>query len=259
MELVTIPFSHFNERARWALNYFGQSLPERRYLPMFHFWGVWWATRGRHGKADANSSRFSTPVLVGDDICIADSGEIVRWADTTFSSDATTLYPAEHVAEIESFEREVHDRIGGHARRIAYFQIFSSKTALVRLARENAGRWQNALFRPIAPLARLALRKRFGINRDGFEHSVAKVREAFVDFDARLGQRRYLFGSRFTAADLSLAAIASPVLFPIPEYGAVIPAFDDRPEYYEMSESFRTTRTGQHALRMFCEHRQISH
>lgn len=258
VELVTIPFSHFNERARWALNYFGQSPPERRYLPMFHFWGVWRATRGRNGKVDKNSSRFSTPVLMTDDVCLADSGEILQWADATFGTDATTLYPAEHREEIQKFEREVHDRIGGHTRRIAYFYVFSSKTALHELARDNTGPWQTALFRMASPLARVAMKKRFKLDRNGLESSVSRVRDAFADFDDRLQDRRYLFGDRFTAADLTLAAIASPVLFPIPEYGAVIPRFDDLPEVHEMADSFRSTATGRHVLQMFAAHRKTS-
>ncbi len=258
MELVTIPFSHFNERARWALNYFGHSPPERRYLPMFHFWGVWRATRGRNGKADANSSRFSTPVLLSDEVCLADSAEIVRWADTTFSTEATTLYPAEHRAEIEAFEQEVHDRIGGHTRRIAYFYVFSSSAALAQLARDNVGASQASMFRAAAPLIRVAMRKRFGIDQGGLERSLAKVRDAFADFDARIEGRRYLFGERFTAADLSLAAIAAPVLFPVPEYGAGLSAIGSLPEVGEMATSFRATPTGEHVLRMFSSHRQTS-
>src|SRR5262245_22479545 len=61
--LVTLVFSHYNEKARWALDYCGIDYEERPYMPGFSQLGVMLATRGRGGAADNHSTRWSTPVI----------------------------------------------------------------------------------------------------------------------------------------------------------------------------------------------------
>jgi hypothetical protein len=66
MRLITIRFSHYNERARWALDRLGVAYEEEPYMPLFHVLAVARATRGRGGSADHHSTRYSTPVLITD-------------------------------------------------------------------------------------------------------------------------------------------------------------------------------------------------
>jgi len=62
--LISLSFSHYNEKARWALDRFAVPYREERYLPFFCSMAVVVATRGRGGAADRTSSRYSTPVLI---------------------------------------------------------------------------------------------------------------------------------------------------------------------------------------------------
>ncbi|MEZ4340912.1 MAG: hypothetical protein R3B82_30175, partial [Sandaracinaceae bacterium] len=62
-ELVTIAFSHYCEKARWALDLRRVPYRERRYLPAMHLLATRRALRGTGaGRADRHSSRFSTPI-----------------------------------------------------------------------------------------------------------------------------------------------------------------------------------------------------
>lgn len=63
----------------------------------------------------------------------------------------------------------------------------------------------------------------------------------------------YLVGGRFTAADLTFAAMAAVVLHP-PQYGAYLGGLDGLP-YGHPAAELRRTAAGQHALRMYELHR----
>ncbi len=95
-----------------------------------------------------------------------------------------------------------------------------------------------------------------GITPDGAQRSILKVCGIFSEVDDLLADgRRYLVGNRFTAADLTFAALASPVL--LPERGiAAYPAVDELPgAMREAVERLRDTNAGRFALRMYAQER----
>ena len=81
----------------------------------------------------------------------------------------------------------------------------------------------------ITPLARRLVRTAYKITPEGAQRSLERVRGVFRQVDERLSDgRRFLAGERFTAADLTFAALAAPVLFPA-ECRAVHPALEPCP------------------------------
>jgi len=260
MKLVTIVFSHYNEKARWGLDRFGVPYHQVRCMPMFHFPAVMWTTRFRGGRSDHNSTRWSTPVLITDDgerLC--DSSTIVRWVSDRFGTPETTLYPDEHRAEIEAFERRMNDKVGPHTRRYAYHHLLGQPGLLAGLARDNVGPVQAAAFVAISPLVRVALRKALAIEPARAETSLQRVREEIAALDEQLGDRPYLFGDRFTAADLSASCLLAPALLVSRSegYAAVLPGLSSLPsELVALVSELRQTRIGRHCLRMFAEERR---
>ncbi len=83
-----------------------------------------------------------------------------------------------------------------------------------------------------------------------------RVRGVFTQVDERLrGGRRFLVGDRFTAADLTFAALAAPVLLPA-ECRAAAPALEAVPATMrEEILRLRDTDAGQFALRLFAQER----
>lgn len=254
MQLVTIPFSHYNERARWALQHFGVHAHERRYLPIFHMLGVWKATTPSDRAQDKASSPYSTPVLVPDEgPAVPDSGAIVRWAENAYADGTNALYPAAHRDAIEAFEQELHDGLGRDTRLIAYWFILNDAATFSAVVRANVGPVQRAAFSVLAPLAKAGLRKRMNVTEPSFEKARTRTRARLEDLGSRFGDRRYLFGDSFTAADLTLASLLSPVLHPLPGYGAPIPPLT--PAFEALASEFRATAMGKHSQRMYAEHR----
>ena len=88
MKLIAIPFSHYCEKARWALDHFGVDYEQVSYLPMLHIPGVMWQTRLRLGQSEKTSTPMSTPIVVTDEgEVIHDSAKIVRWLCAKYSDE----------------------------------------------------------------------------------------------------------------------------------------------------------------------------
>lgn len=231
-------------------------------MPLLHVPAVALATRGRGGQVDRHSTRYSTPVLVLDDgRCLCDSGDIVRWADERFGTPETTLYPAPQRGEIELLERELEERLGGATRRIAYFMLFEQPGLLSALAERNVGPGQARVFRLIAPLGVAFIRRGLGIHRASFDKSLQRLRPYLDTLVPRIEGRRYLFGERFTAADLTLASLLALVLLPsrAEGYVASLPRLDELgAEGAALVQSFRQHPIGQYCLRLFAMERASS-
>jgi len=247
-ELITIPFSHYCEKARWALDRAGVEYEERRYLPGFHVRPARRAARGR-GRADAHSSAASTPILVTGADSICGSSAIVRHAEPALFSSP----------EVEALVERYDDALGPHTRRIAYWFILGRRGLFQRLADDNAPRAQAWALRLALPLLGSRLRARLKVDRPGFERSVVRVDAIADEVATRLADGRpYLTGDAFTAADLTFAALFSPVILPGPDrYGATLPPlelFSD--EGRATVERYRAHPAGRFAARMFDAHRR---
>jgi len=241
---ITIPLSHYCEKARWALDRTGIPYREEPHAPLLHRL----ATR-RHKGA-------SVPILVDEGQCIVDSTAILEHADARCGGD--WLYPRDPVLrqQVSALEEQFDTQLGPHARRWAYLDLLS-KPALLRSLWSRGVPKAEALVMPlVVPLARRLVRSAYKVTPDGARRSLERVRESFRLVDERLADgRRYLVGGRFSAADLTFAALAAPALLPA-ECRAVHPAFDQlSDETRQAITGLRNTVAGRFALRLFARER----
>ena len=108
--LITIPISHYCEKARWALDRAGVSYREHAHLQLIHWVAVRRAGGGR-----------TAPVLVCGDRVLADSADIVDEADAQAPPDRR-LYPDDPNAaeEVRTLERDFDANLGPDGRRWMY-------------------------------------------------------------------------------------------------------------------------------------------
>jgi len=256
-KLVTIIFSHYNEKARWGLDYFAQAYQEDGYMPFLHAPAVALATRGSSdASGDRVSTRLSTPVMVcpdGERIC--DSSRILHYLDERHGREVS-LYES---PEAEALEKEWHDGLGAHSRRLAYYYMLDDTRLMRRVAHQNVGLRQALLFRAAFPLGRALLKRSLGIDERRAQRSKDMVLEAFAGASSRLADGRpYFCGDHFSAADLSFACMAVPSLLITKEegFGAYFPPMNEAPTPAQrLAQQLRDTPAGRHALRMFAEHR----
>jgi glutathione S-transferase len=255
--LITIRVSHFNEKARWALDRCGHAYDEEPYMPMLHNLGtVPVLLRHRAGAADKLSTRFSTPVLVAGDRVIADSSAIVEFASEQAKDASARLYFDPQARELEA---HYSGRFGADARRLVYWYLLPHRGLLVDLGVNNVGRAQARAFAAGLPMLIPFLRKGLAVHETQAMRSRANVLAEFERVSERLADGRpYLLGDRFSAADLSFAALGSIALMVGPDegYGAWLPSPDQlSPEFSELASSLRATAAGKFVLRMFAEER----
>ena len=242
--LITIPLSHYCEKARWALDRVRLPYREEPHAPLMHLL----STKRNQGG--------TVPVLVHGNARFTDSTDILVHADTVCGGDL--LYPRATTlrSEVETLEELFDKELGPHVRRWAYGQLLSESKLLRSVWSRGVPRFEASLVPVIAPLARLLVRSAYKITPEGAQRSLARVQAVFRTVEERLRQgRRFLVGERFTAADLTFAALAAPVLFPA-ECRAVHPALDAVPEAMrEEVLRLRNTDAGKFALRLFVEER----
>jgi glutathione S-transferase len=256
--LVTLVFSHYNEKARWALDYCGVDYEERGFMPGFSHLGVLLATRGRGGKADEVSSRLSTPVLItkeGDRLC--DSTDIARWASARLGHGGPgPLFPDPAVLDLVlAMGRD----LGPYTRLVAYWHAFRSETALRTLADANVSRRQALAFRVVSPFGKALIKRALSVNEPSYRRALQRVRKQVAKIDEQLARGPYLAGERFTAADLTFACLMAPAVLvsPAEGYGATLPHREELgTEACELIAEMRATRAGAFALEMFRRHRR---
>jgi glutathione S-transferase len=243
MRLITIPFSHYCEKARWGLEHARLGFDEEGHAPLVHWQAVWRA-----------GGRRTVPVLVTDDAVLVDSTDILRFADRRASADRR-LYPTEIEPEVAALAARYDRELGPHARRIAYYHALPHRERVLQLAARGIPRWELAMLRATYPLVRALITRGLRISDDGVKRSLERVERVFADVGARLSDgRRYLAGDRFTAADLTFAALAAPLLFPVEHPRAI--GDGAPPALLALRDRLRATRAGAHGLRMYRDHRR---
>ena len=242
--LITIPLSHYCEKARWALDRVGLPYQEEPHAPLFHRL----ATRRR--------GRGTVPVMVDASGCFVDSTEILVHADAV--GGGGRLYPSDALLrrEVEVLEERFDTELGPHTRRWAYKHLLPHAQLLRSLWSRNVPWIEARLLPPITPLARHLVYAGYKITPESAQRSLERVQGVFRQVDQQLSDgRRFLTGERFSAADLTFAALAAPLLLPV-ECCAVQPTFESVPTAMRAEIlRFRNTTAGRFALRMFSEER----
>jgi glutathione S-transferase len=197
------PISHFNEKARWALDW--KRLPHRRrvmswdYLPR-----TWWAT-----------GQPRLPVLFVDGRPIPDSTAIIAALEQLEPEPA--LYPRD-LAEREralAIEDFCDEQLGPAMRTaiigpLLYHDPQAALGLLTTGMDDGARRVLGAMIRGF----RTFYVRRHGIRRDNLDAARAQVRTALNRIASEIGPSGYLVGDRFTVADLTAAAMLSPIVQP---------------------------------------------
>jgi glutathione S-transferase len=247
LRLITIPISHYCEKARWALERAGIPYREER-----HVQGVHQLVARRAGGG------ITVPVLVTPDGAIGESAEILAWVDQRTPPERRLL-PAEPVAreEVERLCGRLDQGLGPGGRRLMYVQMLPRRKLALQFNNQGVPRWEDRAIRYGWPIARRYVNHALGI-RPGIELQDEADVWSELDFVAglRADGRPYLCGDRFTAADLTFAALSAPLIVP-PNYGIRLPQPDVLPPAMAaLIERVREHPAGRYALTLFAEHRR---
>ncbi len=242
MRLLTIPISHYCEKARWALDRAGIAYTEER-----HVQGIHQVVARRAGGGT------TMPVLVTGDRVLCESEHILGYADEHLPPDRR-LFPqdAGERREVEALCRELDDGLGPDARRLIYVLMFDAKPLMLDFNNQGVPRWEARALTAMFPLAKRYVSRHLGITATTRVDDERRVRATFDTIAERLSDgRRHLCGDRFTAADLTFASLSAAVTAP-PQYGVRLPQPDELPQDIgDVIRSFREHPAGAYALELF--------
>jgi glutathione S-transferase len=201
--LYHIEVSHYNEKARWALDY--KRIPHVRKAPYPILHTVW---------AFVMTRGATFPVLKLNGSTIGDSTRIIEALERSHPDPA--LYPSGHAERARALELEefFDEELAPHIRRAVFAEVTRDREAFAWAAAPTGGRAVHAGFKATAALAGPVLRMRFGINPETAEQGWEKTDAALDRLEAELDGRDYLVGDTFTVADLTAAALFHPIVRP---------------------------------------------
>jgi glutathione S-transferase len=193
--------SHYNEKARWALDW--KRLPHRRHgvIPGPHVPVIWWLT-----------GRTEVPVLRLAGATITDSTRIIAALEA--HRPDPPLYPADPAARARALALEdfFDEELGPHIRRAFFFHVLQDPERATALLTIDESPRTKMLYRMAFPLVRTAMRSGMQIDAARAAESRAKVQAALDRLEAELQPSGYLVGEAFTVADLAAAALLGPLL-----------------------------------------------
>ncbi|MCW5889439.1 MAG: glutathione S-transferase N-terminal domain-containing protein [bacterium] len=237
--------SHYNEKARWALDWKGVPHARRMLLPGWHIAPLLLRT-----------GQKQVPVLVLDDRTIPDSTAIIaalesRWPDPP-------LYPADPDARRRALELEdwLDVELGPHVRRAAFHRALPHADFACALLTGGTSRTRRALYRATFPLTRVLMRFDMGIDDARAADSRTRTRAAMDRLAGLVGPSGHLVGDAFSVADLTAAALLAPLVGPA-EFPYPWP--DGEPEALQaLRREARAHAIGAWVLETYARHRPAS-
>jgi glutathione S-transferase len=198
--LYQFPSSHYNEKARWALDLKGVPHERVSLLP------------GPHAPVMKRlTGRTQTPALVDGDEVIAGSTAILAHLERRFPEPPLEPGAPEERERAFAIAREFDDEVGPAVRLAKFFEVMSGEYAVRTFCAEKSP-FVKAAYRASFPLVSLIMRRSMGIDAANAARGRERTLQAFDRVAKEAGDGGYLVGGRFSVADLTCAALLMPAV-----------------------------------------------
>ena len=244
--VIALPYSHFCEKVFWV---YDRSKIDYGIRTVFQ--GFWPTTLMEFSTA-------SVPIVVSEDggIIERDSKDVF---EKLFSEDHSWLYPSAKVREVE---KKFNDEFGKSVGRIMYHHFFSTEKGCILLKRMwkvDVSPLEKLLCDPLYPACRFAMLSGMDLP-EKLPDFLEKVDEVFESVSAMLKDgRKYLCNTpEMSAADITFASLAYPLILPKEKARVFVSWDDDLPEEFRTEvKKRRETPAGQFVLRLYKEERHL--
>lgn len=245
--LITLPFSHYCEKARWALDHVGVCYQEEAYNPGFHILPVWRA-----------GGKRTVPVLVTPTGVLADSTDILHYAHQQADPQHALFSDEPAINGRILFLEDLFDtQIGPHLRRVFYSYMLPHRDRMEPFFKSHVPAWQYQLTKPLYPVIRRQIEKALHIRPAKVHMSDLILRETLAWISGWLKPKQFLCGSTLSAADITLASLLAHAAWPSehpilgdqkmtypPELMDVITELEQYPVFEWVRWLYRHYRTG---------------
>jgi glutathione S-transferase len=202
-ELYDFTFSHYSEKARWALDFKGVRYTPRHLLPGFHMR----TTRKL-------APRSSVPILKTDSAVIQGSTEIIDFLEQTVPERSLTPPDPQDAGSAIEWEKYLDVEIGVTLRLWFYYHTLPDRDRALSFLCTDATWLQRSLFAlSFAPIRR-KMTLFMNINAESASSAERRFALAFDRLDRALERGPFLVGNRFSRADLSACSLLWPLCRP---------------------------------------------
>jgi len=203
--------SHYNEKARWALDYKGIPHVRETVIPGLHVPRLMLLSRQKQ-----------VPVLVADGQVTVGSAAIIERVERTHPDPP--LFPREpsdrqRALELASFFDE---ELGPYIRRAVFYELLPDAEYCTAIFTHGSGAAMRTLYRASFPLVRAVMKLDMDIDEGSAADAVEKTLVALERLDNLIQPSGYLVGDAFSVADLTAAALISPIVQP-PQFPYAFP------------------------------------
>jgi glutathione S-transferase len=198
--LHMFPSSHYNEKARWALDWKGLVHTRIPYLPGPHVPQI----RRLSGQAQ-------TPVLVMKGEVIAGSARIIDALERAFPAPA--LYPAEPAARERALDiqRRFDEEVGPAVRTVLFSELLHELDYACALFAKGQPAWKRSLYRAALPLVKPLIARGNSVTSENVPLAFARTDRALDEAARLVGPSGQIIGDAFTVADLTVASLLAPL------------------------------------------------
>src|SRR4051812_44892062 len=196
--------SHYNEKARWALDYKGVPHVRRAVMP------------GQHPELARRLTGGSTlPVLSVNGDAVGDSTKIIELLEQLRPDPP--LYPADPREREQALAAEdfYDEELGPHTRRLAVHHMLPEPRLLLGAFFPDLTGRRRLAARAAFPLIRRRFRTTLGVDETGVQTAFEKLHAAGERFTSEVGPDGHLVGRAFSVADLTLASLLAPLVAPV--------------------------------------------
>jgi glutathione S-transferase len=199
-------YSHFNEKARWALDFKGIRHVRHSLLPGPHLL-----------KVKRMTGQTAVPVLTLNGASIFDSSRIIEVLEGSYP--APPLYPADLAERKRALELEdfFDEELGPFFRRWFFHTVLDYPDYVANLFACDSSAAARLAYRAAFPALVPVLKRAMDITPATAEIARQKTMVALDRIESELRPSGYLVGDRFSVADLTAAALCSPMVM-APEF-----------------------------------------
>lgn len=197
-------FSHFNEKARWGLDWKGVGHRRRTYLPGPHA-----------GPMKRLSGQTTTPVLQLGSEVVCGSASILERLEQELPE--RPLYPSgvHERRRAEEIQTEFDRDVGPAVRTLLFSELLHLPGYMCRMFARDFSLPRRLGYRAAFPIARHLIARAYGTSDDGHVGRCRERTEQALELIERTaGSLGPLAGDRFSVADLCCAALLAPLFDP---------------------------------------------
>ena len=194
--------SHYNEKARWGLDWKGIAHRRETHLPGPHMVSI-----------RKLSGQSATPVLCLDGAVVAGSAAILEALETRFPE--RPLYPADPALRERALaiQRDFDAEVGVASRAAVFSVLLEEPGYLCTTFAGHRARPIQLAYRATLPLLKPVIAKANGVTgAAAVERAFARTRAALDFVERQVGASGYLVGDAFSIADLCCASLLAVVV-----------------------------------------------